>query len=117
MHRLKPVLRGAVVVCLVLSALAWAGAAAAIDCKDATIKCWGPAQDQGGQMVVCGTVRTPTHYIAAEMVCKPKVADFCTVKGQCNDAYPSCCKGNCKVYWKGWQGSWRACPGSFRPPY
>lgn len=103
---------------LVALALAWAGPAAAIDCKDASIDCWGPAQDQGGREVMCGAVNEPSHYMFWEAVCKPKNADdFCSTVRRCNQTYPTCCKHDCKVYWKGWQGSWRACPGGFRPPY
>lgn len=102
-------------ICLLLVAVAWSGVAAA--CKDKVIKCWGPAQDQGGPMVVCGTVKTPAYYDWAYVVCMPKTTNGCTVSADCNKAYPSCCKGDCKIYWKGWQGANISCPQDFRPPY
>ncbi len=116
MHQFKTALRVVAVVCLVLSALAWAGQAAAIDCKDQAITCWGPAQDPGGQMVACGTVQAPTRLIFLELVCAPR-GDFCMLRGKCNGAYPSCCKDGCMVHWKGWQGSEKSCPPGFQPPY
>lgn len=105
--------RWMVLVCAMLLALAWAGVAAA-KCPDATVKCWGASPDVQGGYVMCGTITVDTKYNYTEMVCKPTMGG-CAMRDACKNAYPSCCS-TCSIFWKGWQGSHRACPSGFRPP-
>lgn len=90
------------------------------DCPDKNVSCWGPPQDQVGTRVKCGEVTVGACYKFWEMVCKPcGLDDWCgNYQPQCNNQFPNCCKGDCWVYWRGWQGSSGGCwPGDWSPPY